>query len=156
MIVIILEAYWHCHSCSCGCLKSTVDPNIYEKEGVQPRVYYTTVTTRDANGEQIPNGGSAIVANVLPQSGREEVASILDDKHDGTYEVLFKQPPAGKYHCMQSKQNSFLWHLKRYKLQVGLPDSGGEKVSQHITNSPFNFGIGAEGEIESDIPSMFL
>ena len=90
-----------------------MDPNISEKEGVQPRVYYTTVITRNAAGELITRGGAAVVANIIPTNGRgkkrmeiekasltyllDEIDSVVEDLEDGTYEIVFKQPPAGQY-----------------------------------------------------------
>jgi len=117
--------------------QTTVDPTIRVKENSHPREYYTTAVTRNANGDRIPYGGAALVANIFPASGKgDEVESVVDDKDDGTYEILFHQPPAGKY-----------------QVGVGSADDSGERVKDHVKNSPFNFSINADGEIEgANIP----
>ena len=93
----------------------------------------------------------------------DEIDSVVEDLEDGTYEIVFKQPPAGQYQLtFFSHSFSFLLSFycntlthKRYNVQVGLPDPSGDKVSQHVKNSPFTFTINENGEIESNVPSKY-
>jgi filamin len=116
---------------------SIVDPiakELHRQEGAEadpygPKRFYFHVTTHHNDGSRVTHGGASLVAAIFTDEG--ELESVIEDKDDGTYQVVFSEPPAGEF-----------------TVAVGLAGEDGENVLEHVSGSPFIFAVSPSGHVD--------
>lgn len=77
-----------------------------------------------------------------------ELESVIEDKDDGTYWVVFNEPPLGEYPILINLLYGHYVDVKRYTVAIGLAGDNGDSVLEHVQGSPFNFVISEDGNVD--------